>query len=403
MFDAGPLYLANLNAPEKTLVNQGGTSSGKTYSIMQLLFTWAIEKPRFVITVIGESIPNLKKGAYRDAETIYALAPELDYYIESWNKTDRTIYFKNGSLIEFTSYESEQGAKNGKRDVAFFNEANGIAYKIYWQVARRTRYKVLLDYNPSGEFWAHEKVIGQPNVRLIISDHRHNLWLSAEQHQDIEDIRLEDEELFNVYARGKTGKIEGLVYRKVFPALYLPEGAKYLGTGLDFGFTNDPTAAHDLYLGGGELYADELIYQTGMTNADIFAQLTAVRPAREFQIVADSAEPKSIEELRRLGLPIEPAQKGPDSLLAGIDLLKRYNINYLPSCTGLKKESLAYKWKVDRLTGRPLNVPIDKFNHAWDDIRYLAQARLQAPPLIAPRATARSWKKPARRAGRDYE
>ncbi len=366
MFDAGPLYLANLEAPEKVLVNQGGTSSGKTYSIMQLLFWWAIEKPRFVITVIGESIPNLKKGAYRDAETIYALAPDLAYYVQSWNTTERIIKFINGSIIEFTSYETEQSAKNGKRDVAFFNEANGIGYRIYWQVARRTRFKVLLDYNPSGEFWAHEKVIGQPGVRLIISDHRHNLWLSPEQHQDIEDIILEDKELFNVYARGKTGKIEGLIYRKVYPASVLPEGAKYLGTGLDFGFTNDPTAAHDLYLAGGELYADELIYQTGMTNADIFAALTgAVRFTNQLQVVADSAEPKSIEELRRFGLSIEAAQKGPDSLDAGIDLLKRYNINYLPSCVGLKKESTAYKWKVDRLSGLPMNVPIDKFNHAW--------------------------------------
>jgi phage terminase large subunit len=389
MFDAGPLYLANLEAPEKVLVNQGGTSSGKTYSIMQLLFWWAIQRPRFVITVIGESIPNLKKGAYRDAETIYALAPDLAYYVQSWNVTERIIRFTNGSLIEFTSYETEQSAKNGKRDVAFFNEANGIAYKIYWQVARRTRFKVLLDYNPNGEFWAHEKVIGQPNVRLIISDHRHNLWLTPEQHQDIEDIRKEDEELFWVYARGKTGKIQGLVFRNTYNATELPEGAKYLGSGLDFGFTNDPTVVVDLYSAGGELYVDEIMYEPGLTNKDIFDTLVEERPASRWAVVADSAEPKSIEELRRYGLPIEPAAKGSDSVNAGIATLKAYRLNLLPTCVNLKKEAANYKWKVDRLTGQPLNEPVDKFNHCWDALRYIAQAKLQAPVLPGARAKVR--------------
>ncbi|TGE08764.1 PBSX family phage terminase large subunit [Hymenobacter fodinae] len=392
MFDAGPLYLENLNAPEKTLVNQGGTSSGKTYSIMQLLYFWAITRKRFVITVIGESIPNLKKGAYRDAETIYALTPELEYYIASWNKTERIIYFKNGSIIEFTSYETEQSAKNGKRDVAFFNEANGIGYKIYWQVARRTRFKVILDYNPTAEFWAHEKVIGQANTRLIISDHRHNLWLTPEQHQEIEDIRNEDEELWKVYARGLTGKIEGLVFQKVFKALQLPEGAKYLGTGLDFGFTNDPTSAHDLYLSGGELYIDEILYDPGLTNDDIYKLLTDERPAKRWSIVADSSEPKSIEELKRLGLPIEGAQKGPGSVNAGIDVLKRYNLNLLPSCVSLKKELDRYKWKVDKTTGKTTNEPIDTFNHAIDAVRYVAQARLQNPQPKATRAKVKKWR-----------
>jgi phage terminase large subunit len=392
MFSAGPLYLENLNAPEKVLVNQGGTSSGKTYTIMQLLFWLAISNRRFVITVIGESIPNLKKGAYRDAETIYALTPELEHYILSWNVTERIIRFRNGSLIEFTSYENEQSAKNGKRDVAFFNEANGMGYKIYWQVARRTRYKVLLDYNPSAEFWAHEKLIGKPGVRLIISDHRHNLWLTTEQHQEIEDIRNEDEELWKVYARGLTGKLAGLVFSKVFKVAELPEGAKYIGTGMDFGFTNDPTTAIDVYMSGGEIYCDEVLFDRGLTNADIFSRLIEVHPYRRWQIVADSSEPKSIVELQRHGLTVEGAQKGPDSINAGIQAMKRYNINLLPSCTHLKKEMDNYKWKVDRLTNETTNQPVDAFNHGIDALRYLVQARLQAPPLVAKRAKVRVFR-----------
>ena len=372
MFEAGPLYIENLTATEKVLVNQGGTSSGKTYSIMQLLYTLAIKHARFVITVIGESIPNLKKGAYRDAETIYGVTPELERYIASWNKTDRIIYFKNGSIIEFTSYETEQSAKNGKRDVAFFNEANGISYQIYWQVSRRTRYKVILDYNPSAEFWAHEKVIGKPNTRLIISDHRHNLWLSDEQHEDIEAIKDEDEELWRVYARGLTGKIEGLILRNWSICDKIPENANFIGTGLDFGFTNAPTAAIDVYQQNGELWINELIYQSGLTNPDIAKLLDKTK-----NIVADSAEPKSIEEIKRFGFRIEGALKGPDSVKNGIDILKRYHLNITRNSTNLRKELNNYKWKIDKLTGKSINVPVDVYNHGIDAIRYIALNKLK--------------------------
>ncbi|KUG06894.1 PBSX family phage terminase large subunit [Solirubrum puertoriconensis] len=384
MFDAGPLYLENLNAPEKVLVNQGGTSSGKTYSIVQLLYYWAITRPRFVITVVGESIPNLKKGAYRDAETIFTLTPELSQYVAAWNQTERIIRFHNGSLIEFTSYETEQGAKNGKRDVLFVNEANGISYQIYWQLARRTRFKVLLDYNPSAKFWAHEKVIGKPGVRLIISDHRHNLWLSAQDHADIEAIKDEDEELWRVYGRGLTGKIQGIIYRKTSVVEAIPEHAKFLARGLDFGFTNDPTAVVDLFTQNGELWVDEVLWETGLTNPDIYRRLLEEDPmSRRKRVVADSAEPKSIQELKALGLPIEGAAKGPDSLRAGIDSLKRYHLNITRRSTNLRKEFDAYKWKVDSKTGEPTNEPIDKFNHGMDALRYAALATL--PALSLPR------------------
>ena len=384
MFDAGPLYLENLNAPEKVLVNQGGTSSGKTYSIVQLLYYWAVTKPRFVITVVGESIPNLKKGAYRDAETIYALTPALAQYVTNWNQTERIIRFHNGSIIEFTSYETEQGAKNGKRDVLFVNEANGIPYQIYWQLARRTRFRVLLDYNPSEEFWVHEKVIGKPNVSLIISDHRHNLWLSEQDHADIEGIKLEDLELWRVYARGLTGKIEGLIYRKTSLVDAIPADATFLARGLDFGFTNDPTAVVDLYQQDGQLWVTEVLWGPGLENTDIFRDLLDIDPqSRRKRTVADSAEPKSIVQLKGLGLPIEGAEKGPDSIRVGISSLKRYHINITRHSTNLRKEFNSYKWKVDPKTGQPTNVPIDKFNHGMDALRYAALATL--PKLALPR------------------
>jgi phage terminase large subunit len=384
MFDTGPLYLENLNAPEKVLVNQGGTSSSKTYSIMQLLYWYAITKTGFVITVVGESIPNLKKGAYRDAETIYARTLDLKHYVASWNQTERVIRFHSGSLMEFTSYETEQGARNGKRDILFVNEANGISYPIYWQLARRTRFKVLLDYNPSALFWVHEHVLGKPNTRLIISDHRHNLWLSEQEHADIEAIKDEDDELWRVYARGLTGKLQGLIYRKWVLVDAIPDTAKFLARGLDFGFTNDPTAVVDLYQQDGELWVEEVLWGTGLENTDIYRQLLAADPlSRRKRTIADSSEPKSIKQLHGLGLPIEGAQKGPDSVRVGISSLQRYQLNVTRRSVNLRKELNAYKWKVDRVTGQPTNVPIDKFNHGLDALRYAALATL--PALSLPR------------------
>jgi phage terminase large subunit len=171
-----------------------------------------------VITVTGESIPNLKKGAYRDAETIFAQSPVLKHYILFWNKSERIIYFKNGSLMEFVSNLDEQSAKNGKRDILFVNEANGISWAIFFQMAIRTRHDIYIDYNPSAPFWAHEKLIGtgpetndlSATIQLIISDHRHNCFLSEEEHRKIEGIK--DKELWKVYARGMTGNLTGLIH-----------------------------------------------------------------------------------------------------------------------------------------------------------------------------------------------
>lgn len=375
MFECTPVYLANYQATEKIVVNQGGTSSSKTYSIVQRLFDKAINESRCVITIVGESIPNLKKGAYRDAETIYYDNKYLSNFVIQWNKTDRIIYFTNGSIMEFTSYESEQSAKNGKRDYLFVNEANGISWQIYWQLAIRTRKQVFLDYNPSSEFWVHEKLIGNEGVKLIISDHRHNIFLSEQQHAEIEAIKQEDEELWKVYARGLTGKIEGVIFRNWSIVNRIPEDANFIAYGLDFGFTNDPTGILEVYEQSGELWVNELVYETRLTNMDICEKFKEFGVNNRAEIIADSAEPKSIHEIYAEGWNILPASKGPDSVKAGIDVLKRYKINVTVNSHNLKKELYSYVWKKDKL-GKMLNQPIDKFNHLIDPLRYVALNKL---------------------------
>lgn len=237
LFSVLPLYTANEQATERTVVNQGGTSSGKTYSIMQLLFVLGMSEARMVITVVGQDIPNLKKGAYRDAKNILASSPLLQQWWPQINEGERIIKCINGSLIEFTSYKDAQDAKSGKRDYLFINEANGIIYEIYWQLAIRTRRQIFIDYNPSARFWVHDEVLGRDGVRLIISDHRKNFYLSDEEHARIEGIA--DDELWKVYARGLTGKIEGLVLTNwdIVDALPPAEEWKMSCRGLDFGFS----------------------------------------------------------------------------------------------------------------------------------------------------------------------
>ena len=368
------LYDENSDPQARIFVNQGGTSSGKTYCIMQRLISIAVNEPATIITVAGQDLPNLKVGAMRDTETIFGDSEWLQAFF-TWNRSDYTIKGQNGSLIEFKSYDGEQDAKNGKRDYLFINEANGIAYGIYWQLAIRTRRQIFIDYNPSARFWVHEQVLGREGVKLIISDHRSNMFLTDEEHRRIEGIS--DPELWKVYARGKTGSITGLVFSHFNVVDDLPprEEWKVSAWGLDWGFSADPTALEHLVLAHGEIWTDEVIYRTGMTNPDIAQAMKEAGLTGRDEIVADSAEPKSIAELNRMGYFIKPCKKGADSISNGIDILKRYTWNVTRRSAGLRKELLAYKWKIDR-NGDMTNQPIDAFNHSIDAVRYAASETL---------------------------
>lgn len=370
MFKASVLYEANYNATEDIIVNQGGSSSGKTYSILQVLFTKAVQEYN-VITVVGESIPNLKAGALRDALDIYNSSPILKTLISDYNRTDRIFQFVNGSIMEFKSYENPQGAKSGKRDYLFVNEAQGITKEVFNELHIRTKKQTYIDYNPNAEFWVHEDIIGTPNTKLFISDHRHNPFVPQKIRDKIEALRYKDMELFKVYARGLTGKIEGLVFRNFDIVNEIPKDAELLGLGMDWGFTNDPTTLLKAYRYNGELYIDELIYQTGLTNSDIISKLNQLGINRRDTIVADSAEPKSITDLQRAGFNVQGASKGPDSIINSIDTLKQFKINLTRNSTNTIKEFRSYKWATDS-SGKTINKPVDFSNHSIDAIRYIA-------------------------------
>lgn len=371
----GPLFRANIEGDERVRVNQGGTSSGKTYTLMQVLFYLALIEPGSVITVVGQDFPNLRVGALRDARTIRSGSDWLCGMF-TINESAHFISCRNGSMIEFNSYQTEQDAKSGKRDYLFINECNGVPYGIYWQLQMRTRKMVFMDYNPSERFWVHDEVIGRKGVKLIISDHRGNPFLSDEEHERIEGIS--DPELWKVYARGLTGKIEGLVLRNwdIVDSMPPLEERKMTAFGLDFGFTNDPSALEEVCLAHGDLWVDERIYETGLTNPMIAQKARNQGISRRDCIIADCAEPKSIAEIKAEGMWIVPSPKGSDSIVVGLDILRRYKIHFTRRSKGIIANAKAYKWKKDR-DGKRTNDPEDKNNHGIDAIRYVALDRLK--------------------------
>ena len=385
MFTTTTLFKTNYYAEKHIVINQGGTSSGKTYAILQVLFTIAVEQPKQIITIAGQDIPNLKAGALRDALVIFNGSAELQRFTKNYNKTDRIFEFHNGSVIEFKSYDNAQDAKSGKRDYLFINEANGIAWGIYMELSIRTSKRIYIDYNPNVSFWVHEQLQGKPEVQFIISDHRHNPFLEQSFRKKIESLKNDDIELWKVYARGLTGKLNGLVFTNWQVCAEIPADSTLIAYGLDFGFTNDETGCIEVYKQNGELWVNELAYETGLTNQDISEKFHQLSISKNAEIIADSSEPKSIEELRRLGWHITGATKGADSIKNSIDILKRYRINITRNSTNLRKELGRYQWKTD-LFGRALNEPIDKWNHLIDPLRYIALNKLKTANITKPKS-----------------
>jgi phage terminase large subunit len=292
MFKTSVIFEKNYTSTAKIVINQGGTSSGKTYSILQCLFLKCIEMaPELnnkVVTIVGQDIPNLKSGALRDAQNILNTSPELQKWVQSYNSTERIFTFVNGATMEFKSFDDGQDAKSGKRMFAFFNEANGISKSIFDEIYIRTEKQTFIDYNPNARFWVHDELIPLPESELIISDHRHNPFLSDETRMKIENLKNRDMELWRVYARGMTGKIEGLIFRNWFVVDTIPSHCELVAYGLDWGWNPDPTAMVGVYKGDGQLWVDQLLYTNEKLNTDLIAylKLDSIKPTKSLQIQA---------------------------------------------------------------------------------------------------------------------
>lgn len=372
------------NAP--IVVHQGGTSSGKTYGILQYLFGVGVQGDPEVITVVAEDVPNLKSGAYRDAKSIWAESDIIRSWYPYLNETDRVFKSITGSVIEFKSFQDEFDARSGKRDRAFFNEANAIKYGIFEQINLRTTKQTIIDFNPSSRFWAHDHLEGREDVEWVVTTFRDNEFLAPQIREKIlsyeptpKNIKrgTANEYRWAVYGMGEVGKLEGLVFPNFKTSNDWPD-YKWRAFGMDFGFTNDPTTLIEIRYAHGELYVKEHIYRKGLTNQDISRLIKELEITDK--IIADSAEPKSIEELKREGVWVLPAQKGKDSILYGIQRMNEYVINVHSTSKNLIEEFSSYIWAKDR-SGVSTNKPIDDFNHGIDAIRYALTDKVRRKKL----------------------
>jgi phage terminase large subunit len=361
-------------------VIQGGTSAGKTLAILAVLIDIAA-KNKTEISVVSESIPHLRRGAIKDFAKVMQWTGR--WVADRWNKTLLTYHFANGSIIEFFSADSEARLRGARRQVVYINEANNIDFESYYQLAIRTSEAIYIDFNPTHEFWAHTEVLREDDSELLILTYQDNEALPDAIKRDIELNRTKAEtsaywaNWWKVYGLGQVGTLQGAIYEdfEVVEGIDVSR-AKFVALGLDWGFSNDPTALVAIYRQGDCLLIQELLYSTGLTNQDIADKLRSLGITRAWEIVADSAEPKSIEEIYRLGFNIKPAEKGPDSVRNGIDILKRYKLQVTKDSTNLIKELRSYTWATDK-EGKNTGVPIDSFNHACDAMRYVALNKLR--------------------------
>ncbi len=361
-------------------VIQGGTSAGKTLAILAVLIDIAA-KNKTEISVVSESIPHLRRGAIKDFAKVMQWTGR--WVADRWNKTLLTYNFANGSIIEFFSADSEARLRGARRQVVYINEANNIDFESYYQLAIRTSEAIYIDFNPTHEFWAHTEVLPEQDAELVILTYNDNEALPDTIKRDIELNRTKAEtsaywaNWWKVYGLGQVGTLQGAIYEdfEVVEGIDVSR-AKFVALGLDWGFSNDPTALVAIYRQGDCLLIQELLYATGLTNQDIADKLRSLGITRAWEIVADSAEPKSIEEIYRLGFNIKPAEKGPDSVRNGIDILKRFKLQVTKDSTNLIKELRSYTWATDK-EGKNTGVPIDSFNHACDAMRYVALNKLR--------------------------
>lgn len=351
--------------------SRGGARSGKTISALQLLILLAInDKTRTITSVVSESLPHLKRGAIRDF--ISVMKEENLWDEKSWNKTDFIYTFPSGSIIEFFGADVPGKLQGPARDRLFINEANRVEWESARQLMVRTAGLVLYDYNPSSPFWGTDEIPKRDRYELVHTTYKDNQFLPDEVRREIEANKGSGN-WWRVYGLGLIGQVEGQVFNfKVVDDMPDPLGFKE-SWGMDFGFTNDPTTLIRTlcHTGRKEIYADQLLWQTGMTNPDIAKALKDFgiqRPGNGPTVWADCAEPKSIEEVSGFGLNVKGCDKK-TAVREQIQALQSWTIYVTRRSVDLINEGRKYLFK-QKPDGTYTNEPIDFFNHGIDALRY---------------------------------
>lgn len=363
---------------------QGGTSAGKTVSILQILIAQAQQDTTPTLTsVVSESFPHLKRGAMRD---FLMMMQEHGYFKDKlWNRSDYTYTFETGSKIEFFSADQPSKVRGPRRDRLFLNEANNVPYEAFDQLEVRTKEEIWLDWNPTNEFWYYTEVANRDDVEHIILTYKDNEGLSNEIISSIEQ-RRNRLSWWRVYGEGLLGEVEGKIYRNWDIIDEVPRTARLERIGLDFGYSNDPTSIVAVYYHDGGYIVDEITHLKGLSNkriADILAGLETTA-----MVVADSAEPKSIDEIKGYGINIQPAEKKKDTkgnartyVEWSIQLVQDQKISVTKRSVNIIKEYRNYLWETDKDGNIRVNpsVPEHTFSHSMDAIRYAIVSIVRRP------------------------
>ena len=358
-----------LSAKKRITQHIGGTRSGKTYAILQYLLVKALQEQQN-ITVVRRTVPSLKRSVIKDFKEILV---DLGIWSnESYNISDRVYQFSNGSLISFVNTDDAEKLRGVKSDILFIDEASEQHEEAYFQLSIRTTGEIILAFNPT--ISPYHFLRGMDDVEVFNTTYKDNPYLPEIMVKEIEALEHKNPKYWKIYGLGEYAPNEKAVFSN-FQILEEMPTHELIGFGLDFGFSQDPTALVAVHRHHDMLYCRELMYDTGLTTSDIVKKLKSLNIGRTDEIWADSAEPRLIEEIYRSGFNIKPVKKGPDSINFGISVLQNFGIVVDKKSTHLIDELYSYEYRTDK-NGIVLDKPQDFNNHLIDALRYLAMSRL---------------------------
>lgn len=346
---------------------QGSSRSAKTVTILIYLIEYILRHNNVRLSVVRKTLPALRGSVLIDFKDVLNRMDIWDN--KQFNKTELIYKFSNGSWVEFFSTDDEQKIRGRKRGILFVNEANEVSYLEWQQLVMRTTLFAVLDYNPSfsEDHWI-EQLNNDPDTYHFISTYKDNPFLEQKIIDDIEKLRDRNKSLWTVYGLGLRAVIEGRIFEDYEIVDEIPEHIRKRWVGMDFGYTNDPTAILNVAINGDDLYLDEICYRTRMLTNDIIKVLKA--ECQNKKIISESADPRLIDEIYNAGLNIHAVEKFQGSINAGLAKMKEYNIKITKRSVNVKKEFDNYVYDQDK-EGRYLNQPVDEFNHAIDGARYV--------------------------------
>ena len=362
--------IAKLVRQNDLAIIQGGQGASKTISILMLLIDLAWREKK-EITICSSELSKLKGTCIIDF--IKILKDYNIYKLSEWNKSEMIYRFDNGSFIEFIGLDKSDVGKGRRRDYVFINETNKVNLQSFTDITARAK-KVICDFNPDAYFYLHDLKNENNFITLTFND---NEYLSEKERNNIleyynrgyfADGSIKNSYWANkwkVFGKGEVGSLDGVIFNNYQIIKDLPTDARLLGYGIDFGYTNDPTAIVEIYQYNNQRIVNEICYQKELSNNQIAKYINTKLPA-----YCDSAEPKSIAELKHFGVNAKGVTKGRDSINFGIQIMQEQDYLITESSKNLINELSRYTWAVDKRTGEKLNIPIDNWNHIIDGLRY---------------------------------